>query len=228
MTEGTEIFQQYADHLAKKAASVVVSLAVVGTVGGALLAAVPGLLGHSVVSPGANYFLVLLGAIAGAIMGRSFGEKRAVGIRFQAQMALHQAKIEQQGAVALRPAAAAAPAPAAAAAPAPAAAAAPAPAPAAVPVPPPAVPLVPIVPLVAAVPALVPVSPVVAAPTPKPLEPAPLSVPPLFAPAPPAAPAAAPALAPPTSPPAPAGPRLVEPLPLPPAPLLLPPLSAQR
>ena len=35
MTEGTEIFQQYADHLAKKAASVVVSLAVVGTVGGA-------------------------------------------------------------------------------------------------------------------------------------------------------------------------------------------------
>ena len=85
MTEGTEIFQQYADHLAKRAASVVVSLAVVGAVGGALLAAVPGLLGHSVISPGANYFLVLLGAIAGAITGRSFGEKRAVGIRFQAQ-----------------------------------------------------------------------------------------------------------------------------------------------
>jgi hypothetical protein len=223
MTEGTEIFQQYADHLAKKAASVVVSLAVVGAVGGALLAAVPGLLGHSVVSPGANYFLVLLGAIAGGIMGRSFGEKRAVGIRFQAQMALHQANIEQQGAVAPRPAAPA---------PAPAAAAPPAAAPAAVPVPvsapAPAVPLVPIVPLVAPAPALVPVSPVVAAPTPKPLEPAPLSVPPLFGPAPPAAPAVAPALAPPASPPAPAGPRLVEPLPLPPEPLLLPPLSAQR
>src|ERR1051325_7379816 len=90
MAEGTDIFQQYADHLLKKAASVVAISAIVGAVGGAVLGAVPGLLNHSLISPGANYLAILLGGIAGGIAGCSFGEKRAIGIRFQAHMILAQ------------------------------------------------------------------------------------------------------------------------------------------
>src|SRR3954452_23301 len=126
MAEGTDIFQQYADHLLKKASSVVVFLAIAGAVGGAVLGAVPGLLSHSVISPGANYFAVLLGAIAGGVAGRSFGEKRAVGLRFQAHLVLAQRTAP--------PAPAVRPAPPPAPVPAPAPAAAPAPVPAPVPV----------------------------------------------------------------------------------------------
>src|SRR6266516_4800072 len=96
---GEGIVELYAEHLARQAASVVVTLAVTGAVAGAVLGAVPGLLTHSIISPGANYFAVLLGAIAGGVAGRSFGEKRAVGLRFQAKLALHQAAAEQQHAV---------------------------------------------------------------------------------------------------------------------------------
>ena len=73
---GEGIVELYAEHLARKAASVVVTLAVTGAVAGAVLGAVPGLLTHSIISPGANYFAVLLGAIAGGFLGRSAGEKR--------------------------------------------------------------------------------------------------------------------------------------------------------
>src|SRR5712691_2836404 len=152
MTDLNEgIVEQYAEHLLKKASSAVVSLAVCGTFGGAVLGAVPGHLGHSVISSGANYFAVLLGAVAGGFLGRSLGERRALGLRLQAQMALRQLKLESRfvtasAAPAARPAAPApvspavtappaVPAPVTVATPVPPAVRAPAPAPAATPSP---------------------------------------------------------------------------------------------
>ena len=101
---------------------------------------------HSVISPGANYFAVLLGAIAGGFLGRSIGDRRAHGLRLQAQMAIRQLKLESRfvtasAAPAARPAApapvspavtapAAVPAPVTVAPPVPPAVRAPAPAPA--------------------------------------------------------------------------------------------------
>jgi hypothetical protein len=97
MTDLNEgIVELYAEHLLKKASSAVLSLAVGGAIAGAATGAVPGLLSHSLISPGANYFAVLLGAIAGGFLGRSIGEKRAVGLRLQAQMALHQLQVENR------------------------------------------------------------------------------------------------------------------------------------
>jgi hypothetical protein len=97
MTDLNEgIVEQYAEHLLKKASSAVVSLVVCGTFGGAVLGAVPGHLGHSVISSSANYFAVLLGAIAGGFFGRSLGEKRALGLRLQARMALRQLQLESR------------------------------------------------------------------------------------------------------------------------------------
>jgi hypothetical protein len=97
MTDLNEgIVEQYAEHLLKKASSAVVSLVVCGTFGGAVLGAIPGHLGHSVISSSANYFAVLLGAIAGGFFGRSLGEKRALGLRLQAQMALRQLQLESR------------------------------------------------------------------------------------------------------------------------------------
>ena len=128
MTDLNEgIVELYAEHLLKKASSAVLTLAVGGAIAGAAVGAVPGLLSHSLISPGANYFAVLLGAIAGGFLGRSIGEKRAVGLRLQAQMALHQLQVENR-LVAARPVAPApvpAPAPAPVAAPAPVVVAAP-------------------------------------------------------------------------------------------------------
>ena len=115
MDEG--IVELYAEHLSRKAASIVVTMAVGGAIGGAVLGTIPGLLSHSVIAPGANYFAVLIGAIAGGFLGRSMGEKRAVGYRLQAKLALHQAEATRRIApVAARPAAPA-PAPVAPAAP---------------------------------------------------------------------------------------------------------------
>jgi hypothetical protein len=117
------IVEQYAAHLLKRASSVVVSFTVVGTIGGAALGAAPGLLSHSVISPSANYFAVLLGAVAGGFLGRSIGDRRALGLRLQAQMALRQLQLESRfvtapSAPAVRPAAPASVSPAAAAPPA--------------------------------------------------------------------------------------------------------------
>ena len=140
------IVEQYAAHLLKRASSVVVSFTVAGTIGGAALGAAPGLVSHTVISPGANYFAVLLGAVAGGFLGRSIGDRRALGLRLQAQMALRQLQLESRfvtapSASAARPAApapvspavtapAAVPAPVTVAPPVPPAVRAPAPAPA--------------------------------------------------------------------------------------------------
>jgi outer membrane lipoprotein SlyB len=95
MTESNAaIVEQYAAHLSSRASSALVSFALVGVAGGAALGAVPGHLSHSLIAGGANYFAVLLGAVAGGIAGRSLGEKRAAGLRFEAQLALRQLQVE--------------------------------------------------------------------------------------------------------------------------------------
>jgi hypothetical protein len=192
------IVEQYAGHLVRKASSVVASATVAGIVGGATLGAAPGFLSHSLIPGGTKYFAVLLGAIAGAILGRTIGERRALGLRLQAQMTLRQLQFESRfvtarTAPAARPAA---PAPVSPAVTAPAAAPAPA-APVAAAVPP-------------AVRAPAPVSPAPAAP-------APPASPPTTVPSPSPVPTESPVAA------VSAGPRLVEPS----APSL-PPLSAVR
>src|SRR6185312_11120774 len=98
MTDLSEgIVEQYAAHLEKKASSVVLNFAVGGSIVGAALGGLPRFLPHNLISAGgASYFAVLLGAIAGGFLGRALGEKRAVGLRLQAQMALHQLQVEQR------------------------------------------------------------------------------------------------------------------------------------
>ena len=124
------IVEQYAGHLLKRASSLVVSFTVVGVIGGAALGSAPGFLSHSLIPAGTKYFAVLLGAIAGGFLGRSIGDRRALGLRLQAQMALRQLQLESRfvtapAAPAARPAAPApvSPAVTAPAAPAPAVAA---------------------------------------------------------------------------------------------------------
>jgi hypothetical protein len=194
------IVEQYAGHLLKRASSVVVSFTVVGVIAGAALGSAPGFLSHSLIPAGTKYFAVLLGAVAGGFLARSIGDRRALGLRLQAQMALRQLQLESRfvAAPAAPVARPAAPAPVSAAVTAPAA-----PAPAATvaaPVPP-------------AVRAPAPVSP--APGRPAPAAPAPPASPPVVASPSPVrteAPVAA----------VPAGPRLVQPS----APAL-PPLSAR-
>ena len=131
------IVEQYAGHLLKRASSVVVSFTVVGVIGGAALGSAPGFLSHSLIPAGTKYFAVLLGAVAGGFLARSIGDRRALGLRLQAQMALRQLQLESRfvtapTAPAARPVA---PAPVSPAVTAPPAAPAPA-APVAAPVPP--------------------------------------------------------------------------------------------
>ena len=118
------IVEQYAGHLLKRASSVVVSFTVVGVIGGAALGVAPGFLSHSLIPGGTKYFAVLLGAIAGGFFARSIGDRRALGLRLQAQMALRQLQFESRfvtapAAPAARPAAPAPVSPAVTAPPAP-------------------------------------------------------------------------------------------------------------
>jgi hypothetical protein len=180
------IIQQYAAHLERKASGLLMRWTLgLGFVGG-LLGAFPFLhISHGVVSGGLGLGTMLLGAIAGAYLGYSTGQKKAVEPRMQAQLALHQLQVEQSliGRVGAAPV--------------------PAPVVAAPPVTPPAA--------VASAPAPPASAPAfVQAPAPAPLAPAPAPVAP--APAAPAAPPPAPVpitLAP--AAPAAVVPRLVEP-----------------
>src|SRR4051812_38444220 len=189
MTELNEgIVELYAEHLLKKASSAVLTSTVAGVIGGAILGAVPHLLSHSIVSPGTTYFAVLLGAISGGFFGRSLGEKRAVGLRLQARMALRELELESR----------AVQAPAAPVARPVAPAPAPLPAPAPVPVA-----AAPVAPPVAAPPLLMP--PPAPAPAPAPVQPVAAPAP-VEAPAPVAVPVPAPLL--PAAPAAPMVPAL--------------------
>ena len=91
------IVQQYAQHLVAKAGSVVRNWTIGGVVFGATLGAIPAFLEHSFIAHGAaGKFAVVLGAIAGGIAGRTAGEKRALDLRFQAQMSLRQLEVEHR------------------------------------------------------------------------------------------------------------------------------------
>src|SRR3954469_5005496 len=177
------IVQAYAEHLARKAGSVVGTYAGGGTVAGAALAFIASKMPGGLINPGVRNFAILLGAIARAFLGRSIRDKKAPVLKLQAGLARHQAQLAQK--LAARPAVQVpAPAPVAQAAPvapAPVALAPVAPAPVApAPVAPPAAP-VPVAPaMTVAPPALV--SP--AAFEPAPFEPAPFDSAP-FEPAPP-------------------------------------------
>lgn len=220
MAETTGLIEQYAQHLERKAAGLVLRFSLLGALVGAALGGFP-LFRHSnsLVPQHLGFATLLLGAAAGAYLGWSSGERRAIDLRFQAQLALRQLQVEQalmRGAVARPVAPAPVPAPASVPAPAPAAARvvaapvsaaappAPAPAPVASPAPIPA-------------PAPAPMPAAVRPPAPDPVPVAPPPAPPAVqvAPTPPAVavPVAAPAAEEPASPAAvlPAPPRLVQP-----------------
>jgi hypothetical protein len=179
MAESTEIIQQYARHLEQKASSLILRSAVVFGLVGAVLGGFPLVKVENPVVPAQlGYATLLLGALAGAYLGYRSGERRAIGPRLQAQMAIRQLAVEQSLIRrVVQPAAPAAPA-------------------AQQPVPVPAPVAQPVVPVQQPVPAPVRVAPVlqpvapVAAPAPEPVPvsaptpapvvaPAPVSVPPV-------------------------------------------------
>jgi hypothetical protein len=90
------IFHQYAEYLWRRAGRIVARWAVVGGLFG-------GALGAVMLSPWADwplqhrdaYLLMALGAISGAVLGRSIGSARALGLRLQAQLAQHQLHFER-------------------------------------------------------------------------------------------------------------------------------------
>jgi hypothetical protein len=210
MAETGHIFEQWAKHLEAKASGIVVASVVVGGLIGAVLGGVPLFhLSNGVVPHHLGYATLLIGAAAGGYLGRSFGERRATGLRLQAEVARRQFQVEQS---LIRRMMQLAPTPPVHQA------AAPAPAPVPVPVP-------------VSAPAPVAAMPVAPAPVaPAPVAPAPVAPPPAPAPVPVVAPPApvAPLL---TTPPpvAPAVPPVVAPVPVPapiPAPLPDPPPAA--
>src|SRR3954447_5378390 len=127
MAETTGIIEQYAQHLERKASGLVLRFTAFGALVGAVLGGFPLFQSASsaLVPHHLGYATLLLGAAAGGYLGWSFGERRALEIRFQAQIALRQLQVEQSlmRQVAARPAPVpAAPAPARVAPPAPVAA----------------------------------------------------------------------------------------------------------
>jgi len=96
MAETGHIFEQWAKHLETKASGIVMASMVAGGIVGAVLGGVPLLhLSNGVVPHHLGYATVLIGAAAGAYLGWSFGERRAVGLRLQAEVARRQFQVEQ-------------------------------------------------------------------------------------------------------------------------------------
>jgi hypothetical protein len=181
MAETGHIFEQWAKHLESKASGIVMASMVAGGIVGAVLGGVPLLhISNGVVPHHLGYATLLVGAAAGGYLGWSFGERRATGLRLQAEVARRQFQVEQS---LIRRMMQLAPAPPAHQAPAPA----------------PVVPA-PVVspPVVSAPVAPPPPLPPAPAPVPPPLAPAPAPVPvtPLLTTPAPAAPAVPPVVAP--------------------------------
>jgi hypothetical protein len=155
MAETRHIFEQWAKHLEAKASGIVMASIVAGGLVGGALGGVPLLhLSNAVVPHHLGYATLLVGAAAGGYLGWRLGERRATGLRLQAEVARRQFQVEQS---LIRRMMQLAPAPPVSQAPAPVAPPAPAPAPVAPPPPPPA-------PVPAPAPA--PVAPLLTAPTP--------------------------------------------------------------
>ena len=90
------IIEKYADHLYRRAASLVMGATVVGAIIGAIFGGMP--LTHYVNWPiphSAGYATAMIGALIGGFIGHVVGESRAFGLRIQAQMALHQLRVDQ-------------------------------------------------------------------------------------------------------------------------------------
>jgi len=167
MAETGHIFEQWAKHLESKASGLVVASMVAGGLVGAGLGGVPLLhISNGVVPHHLGYATLLIGAAAGAYLGWSFGERRATGLRLQAEVARRQFQVEQS---LIRRMMQLAPTPPAHQAPAPAPVPAPAPAPVPVvsaPVAPPPPAPAPVPPPLAPAPAPVPVTPLLTTPAP--------------------------------------------------------------
>ncbi|HEY4412861.1 MAG TPA: hypothetical protein VGN06_07670 [Gaiellaceae bacterium] len=189
MSSDPAVIERYAAGLNQKAESRVLRFTLLGLLVGGALGATPTIAPlvshvHSWVPHRFAYAAIVFGLAAGGYLGFLIGQSRAVALRLQASMAVHQVEIGRMlhRAEAMRlplPAAASLPAPAPAPAPAaaPAPLAAPAPAPVtSLPAPPPVAPAPPPV-----APALRPVAP---APVPAAIQPAPVpqltAVPPVF------------------------------------------------
>ncbi len=90
------VFHRYAEYLWRRAGGIVTRW----TLGGAVLG---GALGSVMLTSWANwpvphrqaYLLVVLGAVAGCVLGRSLGVTRALGLRLQAELARHQLEFER-------------------------------------------------------------------------------------------------------------------------------------
>ena len=96
MTEPGHIFEQWAKHLETKASGLVMASIVGGGLIGAALGGVPLLrLSNAVVPHHLGYATLLIGAAAGAYLGWSFGERRATGLRLQAEVTRRQFQVEQ-------------------------------------------------------------------------------------------------------------------------------------
>lgn len=96
MSETDGIIEQYAAHLEAKAAAATFRCTILGGLLGALLGGFPLFhLSNALVPSHLGYATLLLGAAAGAYLGYTFGERRAIEPRFQAQIALRQLQVEQ-------------------------------------------------------------------------------------------------------------------------------------
>jgi len=90
------VFHQYAEYLWRRAGRIIARWAVVGALVGCALGAV-------MLSSWADwplqhreaYLLMALGAISGAVLGRSLGSARVFGLRLQAQLVQHQLQFER-------------------------------------------------------------------------------------------------------------------------------------
>ncbi|HEY2543312.1 MAG TPA: hypothetical protein VGH92_09700 [Gaiellaceae bacterium] len=192
MSSNPAVIERYASGLQQKAESRVTRLTACGLVVGGLLGAsivIAPLVSHvhSYVPQRFGYAAIVFGLAGGGYLGFLLGQSRAVALRLQASLALHQLEIGRalHRVEALKlplPAAASLPTPAPSLAPAPAPAPAAAPAPTAVPAAPPAPAPVPVVSLPAPPPVAPAPQPVVAVQPVPPLAPAPpLPVPTLTA-----------------------------------------------
>jgi hypothetical protein len=96
MTDTSGIVELYAQHLEAKASRLAVRSTVVWGIVGALLGGFPLFhISNAVVPAHLGVGTLLLGAFAGAYIGYTIGQRKAVEVRFQAQLALHQAQLEQ-------------------------------------------------------------------------------------------------------------------------------------
>jgi len=97
MAETTGIIEQYAQHLERKASGLGLRFTAFVALVGAALGCVPLFQSASsaLVPHTFGYATLLLGAAAGGYLGWSFGERRAVGLRLQAEVTRRQFQVEQ-------------------------------------------------------------------------------------------------------------------------------------